>query len=368
MRKPAFSLVDLAAVDGDDAAVDRSFPVEGLCCPDDPLDEVINMDSVLDCSFLESLAVVFDFSPSPWRENGGGHGGHDEGCKSAEEDMGSGARAAGRALSGGRSEVSVPAGDGRGEDDAGYNNAAAEDMDVDTMVPELAVGAGSGAGTSGTSAHGAVPESQLMLLPDVGFDGVGGGASGMSAPGSVPQNELPALPDVPAATPAAPPGQREHASPSPASPSEAPAVPRKRRSRLTVIRKRPWSLDSPLHPAPDAARYRHGGEKDSKRNAGVVSSSDGGGGSYQRRVVGRKRNRQGPENRTCSHCHTSETPQWRMGPNGPGTLCNACGIRHKMDRLLPEYMPTTNPSFESDKRSNRHRKVLKLREQKVWSS
>lgn len=33
--------------------------------------------------------------------------------------------------------------------------------------------------------------------------------------------------------------------------------------------------------------------------------------------------------RRCSHCSTTNTPQWRMGPNGPGTLCNACGIRYR---------------------------------------
>lgn len=33
--------------------------------------------------------------------------------------------------------------------------------------------------------------------------------------------------------------------------------------------------------------------------------------------------------RRCSHCSTTNTPQWRMGPNGTGTLCNACGIRYR---------------------------------------
>uniref|UniRef100_J3N6K3 GATA-type domain-containing protein n=1 Tax=Oryza brachyantha TaxID=4533 RepID=J3N6K3_ORYBR len=54
-----------------------------------------------------------------------------------------------------------------------------------------------------------------------------------------------------------------------------------------------------------------------------------------------------------------------MGPEGPGTLCNACGIRSKMDRLLPEYRPSTSPNFNGDEHSNRHRKVLKLRQKKV---
>jgi ribosomal protein L37E len=35
------------------------------------------------------------------------------------------------------------------------------------------------------------------------------------------------------------------------------------------------------------------------------------------------------EERICAHCGTSKTPLWRNGPQGPKSLCNACGIRHK---------------------------------------
>lgn len=35
------------------------------------------------------------------------------------------------------------------------------------------------------------------------------------------------------------------------------------------------------------------------------------------------------EERVCAHCGTSKTPLWRNGPQGPKSLCNACGIRHK---------------------------------------
>lgn len=33
--------------------------------------------------------------------------------------------------------------------------------------------------------------------------------------------------------------------------------------------------------------------------------------------------------RVCVDCHTSTTPLWRSGPQGPKTLCNACGIRQR---------------------------------------
>jgi hypothetical protein len=29
----------------------------------------------------------------------------------------------------------------------------------------------------------------------------------------------------------------------------------------------------------------------------------------------------------CYHCSTKVTPEWRKGPNGPNTLCNACGLQ-----------------------------------------
>lgn len=35
------------------------------------------------------------------------------------------------------------------------------------------------------------------------------------------------------------------------------------------------------------------------------------------------------EGRVCAHCGTTKTPLWRNGPQGPKSLCNACGIRHK---------------------------------------
>jgi DNA-directed RNA polymerase subunit RPC12/RpoP len=29
----------------------------------------------------------------------------------------------------------------------------------------------------------------------------------------------------------------------------------------------------------------------------------------------------------CMHCSTLVSPEWRKGPDGPKTLCNACGCR-----------------------------------------
>ncbi|KAM0882204.1 hypothetical protein ACQ4PT_032481 [Festuca glaucescens] len=64
--------------------------------------------------------------------------------------------------------------------------------------------------------------------------------------------------------------------------------------------------------------------------------------------------------KTCLHCRTSETPQWREGPKGRGTLCNACGVRYKQGGLLPEYRPAASPTFLPSKHANMRRKVLQL--------
>ncbi|MED6193713.1 hypothetical protein PIB30_022009 [Stylosanthes scabra] len=37
-------------------------------------------------------------------------------------------------------------------------------------------------------------------------------------------------------------------------------------------------------------------------------------------------------NRSCNDCHTTSTPLWRAGPDGPRSLCNACGLRYRKRR------------------------------------
>ncbi|KAF7837368.1 GATA transcription factor 1 [Senna tora] len=68
--------------------------------------------------------------------------------------------------------------------------------------------------------------------------------------------------------------------------------------------------------------------------------------------------------RKCQHCGAEKTPQWRAGPLGPKTLCNACGVRYKSGRLVPEYRPASSPTFCSELHSNSHRKVMEMRNQK----
>ncbi|CAN0907228.1 GATA transcription factor 12 [Linum grandiflorum] len=95
------------------------------------------------------------------------------------------------------------------------------------------------------------------------------------------------------------------------------------------------------------AKKREGGN-----NGGGSGGGGGGGGGG------------GAEGRKCLHCATDKTPQWRTGPMGPKTLCNACGVRYKSGRLVPEYRPAASPTFVLTKHSNSHRKVMELRKQK----
>ncbi|CAF2129714.1 unnamed protein product [Brassica napus] len=73
------------------------------------------------------------------------------------------------------------------------------------------------------------------------------------------------------------------------------------------------------------------------------------------------------QTRRCSHCGVQKTPQWRAGPLGAKTLCNACGVRFKSGRLLPEYRPACSPTFSSELHSNHHRKVIEMRQKKETS-
>ncbi|XP_057471762.1 GATA transcription factor 8-like [Actinidia eriantha] len=75
--------------------------------------------------------------------------------------------------------------------------------------------------------------------------------------------------------------------------------------------------------------------------------------------------------RKCMHCEITKTPQWRAGPMGPKTLCNACGVRYKSGRLFPEYRPAASPTFVPSLHSNSHKKVVEMRNkggEKIFTS
>lgn len=59
---------------------------------------------------------------------------------------------------------------------------------------------------------------------------------------------------------------------------------------------------------------------DAKKRRGVRASYDG------EVNAANKVQRAAPPGR-CHSCNRAETPEWRRGPDGARTLCNACGLR-----------------------------------------
>ncbi|CAG8474240.1 1397_t:CDS:10 [Ambispora leptoticha] len=46
-------------------------------------------------------------------------------------------------------------------------------------------------------------------------------------------------------------------------------------------------------------------------------------------------------NKRCAYCGCKSTPMWRRGPDGAGTLCNACGVKWKQGKILSGTNTTT---------------------------
>ncbi|RAL52912.1 hypothetical protein DM860_007680 [Cuscuta australis] len=141
------------------------------------------------------------------------------------------------------------------------------------------------------------------------------------------------------------------------------SVPAKARSKRPRAVPSIWTSSRiPTVPPPDTAGPA----------TGVASSSaksDFGPGQGSKRPKSTAKNKErfvatSAEGRRCLHCDTDKTPQWRTGPMGPKTLCNACGVRYKSGRLVPEYRPAASPTFVGTKHSNSHRKVMEMRRQK----
>jgi hypothetical protein len=51
--------------------------------------------------------------------------------------------------------------------------------------------------------------------------------------------------------------------------------------------------------------------------------------------------------RRCMYCASEKTSRWLQGPDGPGTLCNACGQRFKKGRLLQSNSRHRSSSIEN---------------------
>ncbi|XP_044950599.1 GATA transcription factor 12-like [Hordeum vulgare subsp. vulgare] len=72
----------------------------------------------------------------------------------------------------------------------------------------------------------------------------------------------------------------------------------------------------------------------------VVITVDGGGGCR--------------DSHWCRNCGISETPLWRAGPQGPKTLCNACGLRYKNKLAAPPTTKRPRAAKPSSAKSKKH--------------
>ncbi|OEL13753.1 GATA transcription factor 5 [Dichanthelium oligosanthes] len=116
-------------------------------------------------------------------------------------------------------------------------------------------------------------------------------------------------------------------------------------------------------PAPPSKKSKHGGGKGSKHKPKKPGRKPKHLPPHPS-AAGAAASQPAPGDRRCNHCGVQKTPQWRAGPEGAKTLCNACGVRYKSGRLLPEYRPACSPTFVSSIHSNSHRKVLEMRRKK----
>ncbi|XP_073060248.1 GATA transcription factor 15-like [Primulina eburnea] len=68
----------------------------------------------------------------------------------------------------------------------------------------------------------------------------------------------------------------------------------------------------------------------------------------------------------CSGCRTTRTPLWRGGPEGPKSLCNACGIKYNKKRRQLMGLDIGRSTHKKKKRTavnrgNGVREILKMR-------
>lgn len=123
-----------------------------------------------------------------------------------------------------------------------------------------------------------------------------------------------------------------------------------------LLKQAYWLADSELI-IPEKKKAKEEGIKEEEENEGEMEKMV----MVEKESESEVSNGQNPMPRRCSHCLAQRTPQWRAGPLGPKTLCNACGVRYKSGRLLPEYRPAKSPTFVSYLHSNSHKKVMEMR-------
>ncbi|PHH71575.1 hypothetical protein CDD80_5138 [Ophiocordyceps camponoti-rufipedis] len=123
-------------------------------------------------------------------------------------------------------------------------------------------------------------------------------------------------------------------SPAPPAAVALPVTASEPKHRRQEKQRQPFSPPRPLtraHPPPagpsDVHESRHsrtGSRSRSESNSNPHAHASSHHRSSKSAAAQRKRNRN--SRMQCHACGTSETPEWRAGPDGVGTLCNVCGL------------------------------------------
>ncbi|KAF9097908.1 hypothetical protein BGX23_007614 [Mortierella sp. AD031] len=83
-------------------------------------------------------------------------------------------------------------------------------------------------------------------------------------------------------------------------------------------------------------------EQDEKGRGTTAKGSSNSGGTKRASTSGSASN---TSQKRCGYCNCTTTPMWRRGPNGPSTLCNACGVKWKHGKIMQDV--TDGPTAAS---------------------
>ncbi|KAJ1980446.1 hypothetical protein H4R34_002453 [Dimargaris verticillata] len=83
-----------------------------------------------------------------------------------------------------------------------------------------------------------------------------------------------------------------------------------------------------------AKNYNEGPDTPSPRKSQSKSGNGNNGGGTNKRSPSGSYNNNPGGTKKCQYCGCKTTPMWRRGPAGPGTLCNACGVKWKHGKIL----------------------------------
>ncbi|MCL7029326.1 hypothetical protein MKW94_000334 [Papaver nudicaule] len=130
------------------------------------------------------------------------------------------------------------------------------------------------------------------------------------------------------------------------------------KSCITNVQNLPSILQNPIHHIHPNLMEKNRRRKNEEESAITSYSSDHDDPLQQQQQPG-------VPVKKCLHCEIAKTPEWRTGPMGPRTLCNACGMLYRSGQLIPEYRPAASPTFVASIHSNSHRKILEMMKAKV---